>query len=68
MPYNVERLVHIVSNGDTAQVIQIQKEFEGTGKSQLPENVLKEVDLLNILLLDIIAVNEIYLYDLHCIW
>ena len=39
----MERILHILSDGDVDLVCRVQKEFEETGKSKLPDDILNKV-------------------------
>lgn len=41
VPYNVERMMYLYANKDTARVRQLMQEFEKSGKVIIPEDIMK---------------------------
>lgn len=42
-PYNIERIFHILTNGETEIVSRLMAEFENTGFTKLPAHLVSEV-------------------------
>ena len=44
VPYNMERILHILSGGDVQLVCRVQNEFESSGKTKIPDDILQKVN------------------------
>ena len=44
MPYNVERLLYLYSEGDAAQVRALMEQFEGSGRAKLPSDIQQKLN------------------------
>ncbi|KAB7494801.1 hypothetical protein Anas_06049 [Armadillidium nasatum] len=43
IPYNLERIFYIYSNGDKQKIRSVMKDFESKGSAEIPQELMKNI-------------------------